>query len=119
MESYTHPRTRPLYRGTQIVWYILGVVEVLLAFRFILKLLTANPGAGFTAFIYGFSYPFVAPFLTVFRITQVAGSVLEWTTLLAMIVYWLVAWGVIKLFIMGKPVSTPEAAAKLDEQERR
>ena len=47
--------------------------------------------------------------------TKVAGSILEWTTLLAMLVYWIVALGIIKLFLMGKTVSTPEAAAKLDK----
>ena len=116
--SYTSPRTKPLYRGTQIVRYITGFIEALLAFRFILKLLGANPTAGFSSFIYGVSYPFAAPFLNVFRITQVRGSVFEWTTLLAMIVYWLFAWGIVKLLLMGKSVSTSEAADKLDEEEK-
>ncbi len=117
MDSHISPRTKPLYRGTQIVWYILGLIEVLLAFRFLLKLLGANPGAGFTSFIYGVTHIFAAPFLNVFRISQVAGKVFEWTTLLAMLVYWIVALGIIKLFLMSKDVSTPEAATKLNEQE--
>lgn len=99
------------------MWYVLGVIEVLMAFRFILKLLAANPSAGFTSFIYSVTHPFVAPFLNVFRIARVERSVFEWTTLLAMLVYWLIAWAVIKLFVMSKSVSTPEAAVKLDEQE--
>jgi hypothetical protein len=115
--SFNSPTTKPIYRGTQIVWYVLGVIEVLLAFRFVLKLLGANPEAGFTALIYGITYIFAAPFLSVFRITQVAGSVLEWTTLLAMFAYWVLAFGVIRLFLMGKTVSTPEAAVKLNKQE--
>lgn len=117
MDSYNSPSTKPLYRGTQVVWYVLGLVEVLLAFRFFLKLLGANVGAGFTAFIYNVTYAFAAPFLNVFSITQVAGNVFEWTTLLAMFVYWALAVGIIKLFLMGKTVSTPEAAAKLSNQE--
>ncbi len=115
MDSYTSPSTKPLYRGTQVVWYILGIIEVLLAFRFVLKLLGANPSAGFSHFIYSVTYLFAAPFLNVFRVSQVAGSILEWTTLLAMLVYWIVAFGIIKLFHMGKTISTPEAAAKLDK----
>lgn len=118
MDSYSSPTTKPLYRGTQVVWYILGVLEVLLAFRFVLKLLAANPYAGFTMFIYTLSEIFAAPFLNVFRISRVEGSIFEWTTLLAMAVYALVAWGVIKIFIMSKTVSTPEAAVKLDQQEK-
>jgi hypothetical protein len=117
MDSYNSPRTRPLYRGTQIVWYILGILEALMAFRLVLKLLAANPGAGFSAFIYGITYPFVAPFLTVFRITRIEGSVFEWTTLLAMFVYWLIALAIIKLFLMSRSISTPEAAIKLNQQE--
>lgn len=119
MDSFNSPSTKPLYRGTQIVWYILGLMEVLLAFRFVLKLLGANPAAGFTSFIYGVTYIFATPFLTVFRSSQIAeGSVLEWTTLLAMFVYWVLAIGIIKLFLMGKTVSTPEAAVKLNDQEK-
>ena len=117
MDSYNSPSTKPLYRGTQIVWYVLGIVEVLLAFRFVLRLLGANPDAGFSSFIYGVTYLFAAPFLSVFRVTEVAGSILEWTTLLAMFVYLVLAYGVIKLFLMGKTVSTPEAAVKLNAQE--
>lgn len=116
MDSYNSPTTKPLYRGTQIVWYILGLLEVLLAFRFVLKLLAANPAAGFSSFIYSVSYPFTAPFLAVFRVSKVEGSIFEWTTLLAMFVYGLIAWGIVKLFFMSKSVSTPEAAAKLDEE---
>ena len=117
MDSFNSPSTKPLYRGTQIVWYILGLVEVLFAFRFVLKLLGANASAGFTSFIYNTSYVFAAPFLNVFRVTQVEGSIFEWTTLLAMFVYWMLALGVVKLFLMGKTVSTPEAAVELNKQE--
>jgi len=118
MDSFNSPSTKPLYRGTQIVWYALGLVEALLAFRFVLKLLGANPDAGFSAFIYAVTYVFAAPFLNVFRVTQVAGSVVEWTTILSMFVYWALAFAIIKLFLMGKTVSTPEAAVKLNAQEK-
>lgn len=117
MDSTISPRTKPLYRGTQVVWYILGILEALLAIRFILKLLGANPNAGFSDFIYSVTFPFAAPFLNVFGITQVEGSVLEWTTLLAMLVYWLIAIAIIRLFLISKPVSTPEAAAKLEQED--
>lgn len=119
MDSSNSPSTKPLYRGTQIVWYLLGLVEVLLAFRFVLRLLGANPEAGFTSFIYGVTYIFAAPFLSVFNVTKVvAGSYFEWTTLLAMLVYWVLAFGIVKLLLIGKTVSTPEAASKLNAQEK-
>lgn len=110
--------TKPLYRGTQVVWYLLGLIEVLLAFRLVLKLLGANAGAGFTDFVYTVTAPLVAPFLSVFRVSKVEGSVFEWTTILAMFVYWVIAWGLITLFVMGRSVSTPEAAVKLNQQDK-
>ncbi len=115
--AYTSSTTKPLYRGTQVVWYILGLLEILLAMRFALKLLAANQSAGFTNFIYDVTHIFVAPFNNVFRVTSVSNNIFEWTTLLAMFVYWIVAMGVIKFFLMSKTVSTPEAAVKLDKQE--
>lgn len=121
MDGYTIDATqkgvRPLYRGTQIVWYIFSFIEALLVFRFLLKLIGANPEAMFTNLIYTFSYPFAAPFLYVVRSTQVSGNVFEWTTLLAMLVYWVVAWGIVRLFVMGKPVSRGEARVKLEAQD--
>ncbi len=115
--SFNSPTTKPLYRGTQIVWYILGIIEILLVFRFFLKLLAANGGAGFTSFIYGATHALAAPFINVFRISYADGSVFEWTTLLAMLVYYIVALGIVRLFFMGKTVSTPEAAVKMAEKE--
>jgi len=117
--SYSSNTTKPLFRATQVVWYVLGIIEVFLAFRFVLKLLGANPGAGFTDFVYSVTYVFANPFLSVFQNNiLVPGSVFEWTTLLAMAVYYIIALGIIKLFLMGKTVSTPEAAVKLENQEK-
>jgi hypothetical protein len=97
--------SKPLYRGTQIVWYFLAIIEALLVIRFILRLLQANPSAGFTNLIYSFSGIYVK------------GSVFEWTTLLAMLVYWLLAMAIAKIFVMGKSVTTAEADAKLSAQD--
>lgn len=115
--SYTSSTTKPIFRGTQIVWYILGMIETLLLFRFLLKVMNANPAAAFTSFIYGTTWPLAGPFVAVFNKSSVLGSVFEWTTLLAMLVYLIVAMGIVRLFLMSKTVSTPEAAAKLDGKE--
>jgi hypothetical protein len=115
--TIAHQSARPLYRGTQVVWYLFNALEVLLAFRFVLKALGANPAAGFTSFVYSVTYPFAEPFLNVFSVTRAAGATIEWTTLLAMAVYWLLAWAIVRLFAMGKPVSEYEAAVKLDRQD--
>ncbi|MDO8571118.1 MAG: YggT family protein [bacterium] len=115
MNSYTSATTKPLFKATQIVWYLLSLLEVLLAFRFVLKLMEANPAAGFTNFIYQATWLATTPFLAVFPRTYIEGSIFEWTTLLAMAVYWIVALAIVRLFQMSKTVSIPEAAAKLEE----
>ncbi len=109
--------TKPLYRSTQIVWYIFYAIETFLAFRFLLKLVGANAGAGFTRFINNVSGVFMEPFRFVLPTPEVAGSVFEWSTLLAMLVYWVLAWAIIRLIVMGKPISRGEAHAKLERQD--
>ena len=77
---------KTLYRSTKLIWYIFYVIETLLFFRFALKLFAANPGAGFTQFIYSLSSVFVAPFKFVFGIEIPFFSVLSDMKRTAMIV---------------------------------
>jgi hypothetical protein len=115
-ESLPTQRIKPLYRISQTVWYILAVIEFLLGLRFFLKLFAANPQAGFTQFIYGSTQLFAGPFLYVFRVSQVQGNIFEWSTLLAMAIYFLVVWMIVQALVISKPVSTKEANQKLPEQ---
>lgn len=123
MDAVTPPpglhseRIRPLYRTTQIVWYIFWAVETILLFRFLLRFIGANPSAGFTELIYALSYPFMAPFFAIVSSPSIAGSVIEWSTLIAMLVYWVLAWGIIRLIVIGKPVTRVEAQQKLNQQD--
>lgn len=84
-----------------VVYYILGVIEVFLALRFIMKLLGANPGSGFVDFVYAISGVFAAPFEGIFSSATAEGvettSVFEPAILVAALVYWLIAWGIVKL----------------------
>ena|SRR5579872_5161010 len=85
------------FRTYQIIYYVLGIIEVLLGFRFILKLLGANPATGFVSFIYSISGVFMAPFRAVFPTAAQGGSVLEWSVILAAVVYLVIAWGLASL----------------------
>ncbi len=92
---------------TRIVWFIAGVLLVLLAFRFIFVLLGANPANGFANFIYTASHPFVAPFFGIFGYSIKYGvSRVELSTLVAMAVYALIAFGISRLLTMGRPSNT-------------
>lgn len=115
--SYNSPTTKPIYKGIQIIWYLLGLAEALLAFRFVFKLLDANAGAGFVGFIYSITQFLAAPFLSIFSQTRIQGVVFEWTTLIAMLIYLFLAWAIVKLLSISKTVSTPEAAERLNKEE--
>src|SRR5260221_9483723 len=58
--------SRGLYGVAQLVSLALVIVEGLLIVRIALLLLAANPDAGFSSWIYGFTAPLVAPFQGVF-----------------------------------------------------
>jgi uncharacterized protein YggT (Ycf19 family) len=80
------------YRVTQLIYWIFGLIEALILIRFVLKALGANPSAGFAEFIYGVTAPLVAPFINLFGSPQSQGSVLELNSIVALIVYALVAY---------------------------
>lgn len=86
----------------RVVWYITGVIVALLALRLVLQLLGANEGNGFVDFIYGLSGVFAAPFFGMFSYEPSYGqSYFEVSTLVAMVIYALVGWGIAKLFTLG------------------
>jgi uncharacterized membrane protein len=85
------------WRFVQAIWLIFGVIEALLAIRFALRALGANPSAGFAEFIYGITAPFVAPFVGLFGNPSSSSSVLELNTIVAMIVYALLGWLLTKI----------------------
>lgn len=91
------------FTAKRVIYYILGLLEILLAFRFVFKLLGANPDSGFVAFIYAVTQIFLAPFTTIFRPAVTQGietkAILEPSTMIAMAVYALIAWGIVKLII--------------------
>ena len=105
------------FRSSQVLWYILGFIETLLVLRFVLKFIGANVTAGFTQFIYVISAPFAGSFMNVVGVSQVGQSVFDWSILLAMAIYALIAWGVIKIIVMSKPISDQEAHTRLDSQD--
>jgi hypothetical protein len=111
--SSISPNTRPIFRLRQIIWYLLAILEILLVFRFFLKLLGANPLSAFSSFIYGVTYIFMAPFVNIFKISYPDGNALNWATLLAMFVYWLVAAGALRFLTMSMAISTREADRRL------
>jgi uncharacterized membrane protein len=86
-----------LFQVTRIIWSLLGLLEILLGLRFMLKLIAANPDSGFASFMYGITKPFLAPFAGLLGTPASGGMILEVTTLVAMAIYALIFWGVARL----------------------
>lgn len=77
-----------------LVYAVFGFIELLVGLRFIFLLLGANSISPFVNWIYTWSEPLVVPFSGIFGqhafVTSagvVVHSVLDWTTLIALIIY--------------------------------
>ena len=101
-----HSEGRSTNRTIQIIWWVVGFVDVLIAIRFLLKLFGANP-APFVRFMYDLTWPLVAPFHGIFNTAQEGRSILEPESLVAMAIYALIGWGIVSLIrLMSRPRST-------------
>jgi hypothetical protein len=69
------------------VWAILGLPEVVLALRFVLKLMGANPNSGFTILIYGLTERFTSLFTGLVTRSISGEADFEIATLIAMAIY--------------------------------
>lgn len=107
---------KAIFRSYQVIWYILGVIEVLLAFRVVLKFLGANAFSGFANFIYAISGLFALPFAGILGTSASSNLIFEWSTLIAMAVYAVVAYGIVALFQLIKPTNPEEVEQSVDNQ---
>ena len=94
-----------------------GVIDVLIAARFLLRLLAANREAGFVAFIYSVTAPFMAPFEAVFKTQTSSGAAFEGSALLAIAVYALIAWGIVTLIRAVSPRRSSETVERVEKSE--
>jgi len=90
-------RRQGLFLITRIIYTILGILEILLGIRFVLQLIGANPASGFATFIYGITGVFVAPFAGLIGTPASGGMTFEVTTLIAMAVYALLFWVIVRV----------------------
>lgn len=84
-----------------LIYFFFGALEILLAFRLILKLTGANSFSAFVNLIYGITGVFIVPFQGIFSQATTQGvettAILEPATLVAMVVYAVLAIGIVKL----------------------
>ena len=83
-----------------LTYFISGVLETMLLFRFMFKLTGANPSSGFVSFIYGLTQMLILPFRGIFPVATTEGAVamgvFEPQTIVVMVVYSVLAWGVVQ-----------------------
>ncbi len=93
-----------LYRLSQFIWLLSGALLATLGLRFILKLMAANPANVFAALLYRFTDIFLWPFFGLTVTPATHGVVLEIPTLIAIVIYALLTWALVKLiWILFEP----------------
>jgi uncharacterized protein YggT (Ycf19 family) len=105
-----------------LISMVFGLIAILIAIRVVLKLLAANTASGFTQFIYNISGPFVAPFHGIFGTPSADnGAVLEVSSILAIAIYLLVGWLIMRLLqlVIDRPTSGVSVTRNVDQHTLR
>lgn len=85
------------FKATQLIWLLFGLLEAAIALRILFKLIAVNPGNPFAVLLYTVTNPFLAPFASLKGSPSAEGMVLEVSSVIAMIVYALIAWALERL----------------------
>jgi hypothetical protein len=82
---------------SSLIGFLFTALEGLIGLRVVLKLIDVNSNNAFASFIYSITDYFVAPFNSLMGNPAVGGNVLEVTSLVALIVYALIAAVLVRL----------------------
>lgn len=100
------------FRAVAVVGFVVGVVDILIAARFLGKLFGASAQSAFANFIYQVSAPLVAPFTGIFGDTGSRTNTFETASLVAIVVYAVIGWGLVALIrIITAPHGTKPASS--------
>ena len=100
-------QSRYNFRAAAVVWFVVGVIEIFIAARFLGKLFGASAHSAFVNFIYQVSGPMVAPFTGIFGDTGTRTNTFETASLVAIVVYAVIGWG---LVVLIRIVTAPKGA---------
>ena len=100
------------FRAAAIVGLLVGVIDILIAARFLGKLFGASAQSAFVSFIYTVSGPLVAPFQGIFGNGGSKANSFETADLVAIVVYAVIGWGLVMLIrIVTAPRGTKPATS--------
>ena len=100
-------QSRYNFRAAAVVWFVVGVIEIFIAARFLGKLFGASAQSAFVNFIYQVSGALVAPFTGIFGDTGTRTNTFEPASLVALVVYAVIGWG---LVVLIRIVTAPKGA---------
>src|SRR5690242_5804734 len=100
------------FRAAAVVGFVAGVVDILIAARFLGKLFGASAQSAFVSFIYTVSGPLVAPFQGIFGNGGSKANSFETADLVAIAAYAVIGWGLVMLIrIITAPRGTKPATS--------
>jgi hypothetical protein len=100
------------FRAAAVVGFVVGAIDILIAARFLGKLLGASAQSAFVNFIYQVSSVMVAPFTGIFGDTGSQTNKFETASLVAIVVYAVIGWGIVVLIrIITAPHGTKPATS--------
>lgn len=116
VENVGAERRAVMNKVTNFIWLLAGILEGLLGLRFMLKLIAANPNAPFVSLVYRVTDLFLWPFAGITVTPSANGMVLEISSLIAMFVYALAFWIIVRLLHIGlSPTSSRRVSVRRRE----
>lgn len=106
VRDVTAERQIGLHQVNRILIRLLVFLVIVMAMRFGLKAIGANPASGFAILVYGLSGLFVSPFIGLVANPTFGGASIEYTTLIAIGVYALIFWG--EMYLIRLLVDRPK-----------
>jgi len=96
MPQNNTPESNGGFKIAQLVWFVVGFINVLLTLRIVFLLFSAR-SSGFTGFLYNITSPFTLPFVGIFPVPGQVDTFFDTAALVAIIIYSLIAWGIVTL----------------------
>jgi hypothetical protein len=85
------------FKLTQLIWLFISLLMTAIGLRIVFKLIGVNEANQFASLLYRVTDLFVAPFNSLVGAPSAGGMVLEISSIIAMIVYLMIAWALVSI----------------------
>jgi hypothetical protein len=94
-------------RIANVVWFITFIILSIILLRVVLLMINANEANAFVSWVYNTSEFFVRPFLGITTDPSFNGAVFEVNSLIAMLIYVLIIYGILQLVRVVLDLTAP------------